>query len=147
MEGEYDLGDVKISCFNSYNDDMNGLKRGITRIFIIEVDNITICNLGLIGFIPGPEIIDMIGKIDVLCIPVGGNYTIDYHDANKLCTLINPKIVIPMNYKTLKDNIALDGVDKFISSIKNIEKLKCDKLTLNYPLDSNSKIVLLNRIN
>ncbi len=46
------------------------------------------------------EQFDDIGDIDVLLCPVGGVYTIDPKQAVSVIRSLDPRIVIPMHYKT-----------------------------------------------
>ena len=40
-------------------------------------------------------------KCDVLFVPIGGTYTMDYKEASSLTNIINPKYVIPIHYGTI----------------------------------------------
>lgn len=66
-------------------------------------------------------------KCDVAFIPIGGHYTMDVNDAEKLIRVINPKIVVPIHYGSIIGN-ASDGkkLKEVLSdtSIEVIEKLK-----------------------
>ena len=58
-------------------------------------------------------------KCDVLFVPIGGTYTMDYIEASKLTNSIKPKIVVPIHFNTLSD-LKVDK-NKFIELInKNI---------------------------
>ena len=58
-------------------------------------------------------------KCDVLFVPIGGTYTMDYIEASKLTNSIKPKIVVPIHFNTLSD-LKVD-INKFIELInKNI---------------------------
>jgi len=46
------------------------------------------------------KLIGEIDKIDILLIPIGGNYTMDIDDAVRAVTMINPELAIPMHYNT-----------------------------------------------
>jgi len=46
------------------------------------------------------KLIGEIDKIDVLLIPIGGNYTMDIDDAVRAVSLIQPELAIPMHYNT-----------------------------------------------
>ena len=64
------------------------------------MDDYRICHLGDVGYVLSPEEIKSLGPIDVLLIPIGGNFTIDGKEAAELAKSINSHIVIPMHYKT-----------------------------------------------
>ena len=83
--------------------------------------------------------------IDVLLIPVGGKFTLDAKKAVEVISQIEPRIVIPMHYKTkdLKTD-GLEGVDKFIKELgiepRYEEKLKISKKEL--PSENTELIIL-----
>ncbi|SHK33529.1 L-ascorbate metabolism protein UlaG, beta-lactamase superfamily [Hathewaya proteolytica DSM 3090] len=114
----------------SYHDNMHGTKRGLNTIFTFSLDNINFCHLGDLGYIPTKDEIKSYGEINVLFIPVGGNYTIDSKEAAEVCRLINPNIIIPMHYKTPALNFDLDNMDDFLLSFNHFEKVNCNSLEL-----------------
>jgi L-ascorbate metabolism protein UlaG (beta-lactamase superfamily) len=112
-----------IKGIQSYHDKQNGLKRGSNIIYIIDMDGFRICHLGDLGHTLDSETLSQIGKIDVLMIPVGGNFTIDGLEAANVATSINSKYIIPMHYKTPELTFELEGPEKFLTSIKNVKKI------------------------
>ena len=78
-------------------------------------------------------------------IPVGGGNNIDTEKAIDIINEIEPRIVIPMNFKLpgLKENIAT--IDKFAKEMgidpkKQIDRLKIDKKNL--PQETTEIIIL-----
>jgi L-ascorbate metabolism protein UlaG (beta-lactamase superfamily) len=55
--------------------------------------------------------------VDVLLIPVGGLHTIDASKATEVISLIEPRLVVPMHYKTKVEKAKLQTVDKFIKEM------------------------------
>ena len=92
----------------TYHDPFLGAKRGKNLAFKFSVDGIVLCHMGDVG--------------DVLFIPVGGNYTINYSEALRYVAGIKPKIVIPMHYKTDKCRIDIEGVEPFAKRIAGVER-------------------------
>ncbi|MCX7845128.1 MAG: MBL fold metallo-hydrolase [Dictyoglomaceae bacterium] len=109
---------IKIRSISSYHDESLGSKRGENQIFIFNIDEITIAHLGDLGHVLLREDIKKLGEIDILCIPVGGVYTIDANQALEIVEKIKPKIVIPMHYKTPNLKFDLAPVESFLSIIK-----------------------------
>lgn len=128
--GTYNFDNLNIIGLPSYHDKQSGVIRGKNTIFIIEVDGYRICHLGDIGYILSDDEVNALGAIDILLIPVGGNFTIDGMEAKKLCEKVNSHIIIPMHYKTPSLNFPISGVENFIKAIKNGERLQ--KNTLNF---------------
>ncbi len=143
--GEYEKQGVYIRGISSFHDKSSGKERGLNTIYVIKSEDITVCHMGDFGQdkLEDKQIED-IGDIDVLMIPVGGNYTIDHKEAISIIGQIEPKIVIPMHYKLKDLKIDIAGPDKFIKEIglepEKIDKLKIVKKTL--PVEE-TKLVLL----
>ena len=115
--GEYDIKGVMIEGVKSFHDDKNGAERGDNIIYRIEMDGITICHLGDLGHVLDNKQLERLEGIDILLIPVGGKYTIDAKKAVEVISQIEPRIVIPMHYKTKDLKFDLDDVDKFIKEL------------------------------
>lgn len=109
---------IKIRSINSYHDESLGSNRGENQIFVFKIDEITIAHLGDLGHVLTKEQTEKLGEIDILCIPVGGVYTIDANQAVEIVEKINPKIVLPMHYKTSNLKFDLASVESFLSLIK-----------------------------
>jgi L-ascorbate metabolism protein UlaG (beta-lactamase superfamily) len=55
--------------------------------------------------------------VDVLLIPVGGLHTIDASKATEVISLIEPRLVIPMHYKTPVEKARLHTLNKFLKEM------------------------------
>jgi len=143
--GEYDVKGILVEGVLAYHDEDKGATRGQNIIYRIEVDNITVCHLGDLGHILENKQLEKLEGIDVLLIPVGGKFTLDAKKAVEVISQIEPRIVIPMHYKTKDLKIdGLDGVDKFIKELgiepRYEEKLKISKKDL--PSENTELIIL-----
>ena len=73
------------------------MQRGKNAIFVFRVDDICVAHLGDLGHIPTPDQLKMMGKIDILLVPIAGGYfTVTATEAREVTKLVNPKIAIPM---------------------------------------------------
>jgi len=135
--GEYDVKGVSILGVESYHDAKKGEERGKNTIFRFEIDGVVVTHLGDLGeSLDNKQLSGLVGT-DILLVPVGGKYTLDAKKAVEVVSQIEPRIVIPMHYKTkgmtaiFKD---LDGVDKFIKELgikpTYEEKVKINKKDL-----------------
>lgn len=122
--------DIPITGIPSYHDEMKGAKRGENTIFKYDLDGFILCHLGDLGHMLSGDEIKNLGKINVLFIPIGGNYTIDGKTAAELAKKINSNIVIPMHYKTSALKFPLDGIETFLTHMKNGEKLSSNSIEL-----------------
>lgn len=129
--GLFYAADIPISGIASYHDKVQGAKRGENIIYIYKIDGFTLCHLGDLGHELSDDTLEKIGRVDVLFVPVGGNYTLDGDTAAKVCKKINSHIVIPMHYKTSYLSFPLGGVEKFLIKMKNGDKVDTNTIELN----------------
>ncbi len=141
--GFFNVCDIPITGISAFHDNMKGAKRGEIIIYIFEIDGFRLCHLGDLGHVLDKDTLNKLGKIDVLFIPVGGNYTIDGKTASEVAKSINPHIIIPMHYKTLHHTFSIDGVEKFLTYMKNGEKLASSTLHIDKPLEGQNRVLLL----
>lgn len=143
--GTFDMGYIKIEGFNAFHDKLNGLKRGTNIIYTFKDNNHSICHLGHLGHIPSPLILKKLKTIDILLIPIDGNFTLDGFEATKLCKLILPKCIVPMNYKTNRTSLHIDDPKNFVVSMKYIKKINSNILdTSSLNFNHETKCILLN---
>ena len=142
--GEYDVKGVMVEGIDSSHDDKGGKERGANIIYRIEIDDISIVHLGDLGQVLDNAQIEKLAGTDILLIPVGGTYTLDAKKAVEVISQIEPRIVIPMHYKTKDLKIDIEGVEKFIKELGIAptyeEKLKISKKDL--PSDEMELVIL-----
>ena len=127
--GEYEKQGIAITGISSFHDKSGGKERGLNTIYVIRSEEMTLCHLGDFGQASLEDHqLDKIGDVDILMIPVGGNYTIDYKEAVNVISQIEPKIIIPMHYKIKDLKVDLDGPEKFLKEVgltpEKVEKFK-----------------------
>lgn len=149
--GEYEIGGVSIFGVPTYHDNKQGAERGRNTVYVITVDNIRICHLGDLGHILSEEQVGEIGSVDILLAPVGGAYTIDPVQAGEVVSSLEPKIVVPMHYKTPESNQDIFGtlseVGEFVKEI-GLPQVKTDKLSVTFDkLPEEMQLVILERKN
>lgn len=142
--GTFNLNYLNIIGIKTFHDNCNGLKRGSNIIFLLKFDNVYICHLGDLGHIPSDYILDKLKNIDVLFIPIGGHFTLNGDEAYNLCSFIQPKLIIPMHYKTNTLKMNLDDCKNFLIHMPVIEKINSNLLNIdNISDDSLMKTILL----
>lgn len=97
--GEYEISGVTIMGFPTFHDNKKGEERGKNTIFVIEAEGLRLVHLGDIGHQLSDDLIEEIGDVDVLMIPVGGVFTIGPKEAIEIISKVEPYFVIPMHYK------------------------------------------------
>jgi len=86
--------------------------------------------MGDLGNIPEDRQISDIGKVDVLLIPVGGFFTLELAEVDRVIEKIKPRIVFPMHYKTEKVGLPISGVDRFLEGKQNVSRLNVSEVEL-----------------
>lgn len=130
--GEYEEKEVSIVGISTFHDQLKGKERGKNTIYLIHAEDLNICHLGDLGHQLSAKLIDRIGDVDVLFIPVGGVTTLNYKEAAELISKIEPRVVIPMHYKTSQHSpkfSQLTGIEEFLKEM-GVAKQAEDKLTL-----------------
>lgn len=107
------IKDVKIEGIATFHDKEQGSSRGKNIIFIILADDLRIAHFGDVGTLDLDY--SKLTNIDIAFVPVGGTFTIDSKEAGQLLEKINPKIFIPMHFKTNKLKFDIAGVEPFIA--------------------------------
>jgi L-ascorbate metabolism protein UlaG (beta-lactamase superfamily) len=115
--GEYDIANVWVTGIPSFHDSEGGKKRGKNCIYLIQIDDVTLCHLGDIGHPLSTHQLQELGGVQVLFLPVGGVSTIDAAAAAEIMRTLEPKVVIPMHYRTASLIPTLDPLDNFLKQM------------------------------
>ncbi len=116
--GEYEISDVFILGVATFHDGERGKQRGKNTAYVIEADGVSIGHLGDLGHVLTAEQAEEIEHVDVLLLPVGGVTTINAPLAAQVVRQLEPKVVIPMHYKTpAMVDWELEPVDRFLKEI------------------------------
>ncbi len=129
--GEYEISGVFIFGLPTYHDDKEGSERGKNTAYLVEDGDFSVLHLGSLGHELPQKTLERVGDVDILMVPVGGNYVIDAETATKVISSIEPGIVIPMHYDTkdskyakklakLEDFLEEMGVEKDYAEEKNL---------------------------
>ena len=142
--GEYEIKGVLIIGIAAFHDKVRGKERGKNTVFLTEVDEISVCHLGDLGHVLTVEQVEELGNVDVLLLPVGGVSTIDAPVAAEVVRQLEPKVVIPMHYKTEALNRELAPVVRFLKEMGVKQADPQPKLSLSRTgLGDSTRVVLL----
>ncbi len=146
--GEYEVKGVEVVGVSSFHDNKKGEERGLNTIYNFKVDKINICHLGDLGQSELTDAqVEEIGNVDVLLLPVGGHFTIDASEANKIASQLEARIIIPMHFKDAESKVEeLSTVDKFLKEVgkENLEAV--NKLTITPDkLPEETQVVLMSK--
>ncbi len=91
--------EFKVRKFDCFHDDKQGMMRGKNTMHLIEAEGRRVLHMGDLGHMPGPELTEQLGNVDLLLVPVGGYYTIDAAAAAAVVRSLEPGLVVPMHYR------------------------------------------------
>ncbi len=134
--GEYDVKEHTITGIPVKDKDGR-----VVTVYLIELEGIKILHLAHIKKLAlNQDELEDIGDVDILLIPVGGDEVLDYDEAAKAVNYIEPKIVIPMHFKS---------PDKFLKEMggkeERMEKLNIKKKDLPAE-DAPTKVIVLEQL-
>jgi L-ascorbate metabolism protein UlaG (beta-lactamase superfamily) len=115
--GEYEISGVLILGIAAYHDAVKGQSRGKNTLYLMEIDGVAVCHLGDIGHVLSDEQVEEMGNVDILMLPVGGVSTINAAMAAEIIRKLEPKVVLPMHYKTPKTDRELEPVENFLKEM------------------------------
>ena len=115
--GEYEIGGVLIIGVATFHDSVRGAQRGKNTVYVMEVDEVAVCHLGDLGHVLTAEQVEELGDVDILLLPVGGVSTINAPTAAEVVRQLEPKVVVPMHYKTPALKWELEPAERFLKEI------------------------------
>lgn len=116
------VGAWTITGIDVAHDDEGGRSRGKNTIIVLDDGDVRVVHLGDLGHTLDAKTIGAIGRVDVLLIPVGGYFTIDFKQAAQVVESLAPRIVIPMHYKTPKVDFPIAAADPFLGTQAQVER-------------------------
>jgi len=114
-----------LESIEASHDDQDGKLRGKNMVRIFDYDGVRIAHLGDLGHLPQGDLLEKLRGVDCLLIPTGGTYTIDHIQAKQTIDLVQPKVAIPMHYRT--DSAGFDvltHLNDFVSQYQEVRS--CD---------------------
>ena len=109
----------------SFHDDRGGALRGENTISVVEAEDLRIAHMGDIGCMLLAEQIAVLGRVDLMMIPVGGHYTVDAREAWEIVQAVKPGIVIPMHFRGRGFGFPVIGkVEPFLKFAGNVKEIE-----------------------
>jgi L-ascorbate metabolism protein UlaG (beta-lactamase superfamily) len=115
--GEFEIAGTSIVGVTTYRGKEKTPESGRNVAYVIELEDMRVGHLGGIGHVPTSDQIETMGSVDILLVPVGGGESLDAPPAAETINLLEPKLVIPMNYKTDAEKAKLDPLDRFLKEM------------------------------
>lgn len=149
--GEYEVAEVFIWGYPSFHDSESGTKLGKNTVYLMHWEDLTLCHLGDIGHIPGPELAAKLSNIDILMVPAGSGSTLKASIAAQVVRLLEPKIIIPMHFRAdsgaASEAIPQDSdtVNKFLAEVGGKDAAPQPRFNISRSsIPEKTKVVLLN---
>jgi L-ascorbate metabolism protein UlaG (beta-lactamase superfamily) len=118
--GKWNVKGIEIQGMATYHDDAGGKRAGSNMIYCFNIDGLKVCHCGDLGHLLSDAQFTELGKVDVLLIPTGGNYTIDAAAATAIMNRLKPLLTIPMHYRNPKVDYPVAGVEEFTKDKRNV---------------------------
>ncbi|MBI5913614.1 MBL fold metallo-hydrolase [Candidatus Azambacteria bacterium] len=124
-EGEYEVKGVLINGFSFFHAHEGASALRKSTIYTVVVEGVTLCHCDNATPKQVDAILEKIGEVDVLMVPVGGTHRIgkeeihmlDAEAAASLVGEIEPRIVIPMYFKVPGLTVSLNNADAFLKAM------------------------------
>ena len=142
--GKFTIKGVEIETFPVWHDESSGRERGQNLLMKFTVSGKVFLHCGDLGHVLSDDVIEKLGKIDVIFIPIGGHYTIDARTAKKIADKIKPKIVFPMHYKTPVLDFPIAKKEEYLQLIDNINKINENEIALKESDFINDQTIIMN---
>lgn len=148
-EGVFDTKGVYISSINTASEgDNTPCGKTTNLVFKFRLDGVDICHLGNVVNKISIHLLETIGSVNILILPIGGHKVIDADEAFEYVENLMPDVVIPTKFRNKEYGSKQDRIDDFIdlfesdsvefanSNSKQFSRVDFDK--------ENTKIVVLN---
>lgn len=114
--GEYERGGVFITGIQTtaFKPEKNDLRN---TIYVFDYGNITILHLGQTNIVPSQTMVEELGNINIALVPVGASGGLNASKAAEVISMLEPNIVIPMQYETPYSKLSLDPLSKFLKEM------------------------------
>jgi L-ascorbate metabolism protein UlaG (beta-lactamase superfamily) len=140
--GEYEVSDVLIKGYQTKSE--YGGTELINTAYLVKLEKMMILFLGALSSDELPkDLKEVLDKIDILFVPIGGDGVLSPKKAYDLSVSIAPKMIIPMHYGKIGEKDALENFLKEDGSVDMSQK-PIDKLTVkNKDLDGKENEIII----
>lgn len=123
--GTFEISGISFEGIPGFHDDMGGAARGENILYAFTLDGMRVAHLGDLGTLLSDEQQAALSGVEILFIPVGGNYTIDAKQAASIIRdLPSVRLVIPMHYKTsVVADWPIATVEEFEGLMDNVRRV------------------------
>lgn len=144
--GEYEVGGVFITGISMAAKGQRKNGKVPNTLYVFEFEGLTVAHLGDLAYVPTQAQIEDLGPVDVALVPVGGGEGLSPAEAAEVISLIEPSLVVPMQFKTGGEKIKLGQVAGFLSEMGIGKQEPQERLTVTKSgLSDQTQVVVLQR--
>ncbi len=143
--GEYEVKGVFITGIQTWREsEPHAEAKEENTVFVFEFGGLTVCHLGDLARVLTQAQVEAMPDIDVLLAPVGGGGALDADKAAEVISLLEPRLVVPMRYRTPYVSLALDPLSKFLKEMGVTEQAPQESLKVSSSdLPEETQVVVL----
>ncbi|MDR3576565.1 MAG: MBL fold metallo-hydrolase [Anaerolineaceae bacterium] len=145
--GEFEIGGVFITGVQTNGQAKHTEGELRNTLYVIEYNGMTVAHLGNLNRVPSQTEVEELGPLNVALVPVGGINSLNAAKAAEVISLLEPNIVIPMQYSTSESEstLKLDPLSKFLKEmgLAEVEKVQSLKITSAGSLPEETRVIVL----
>jgi L-ascorbate metabolism protein UlaG (beta-lactamase superfamily) len=116
---DLEVGDIRVrNVTTDIRGGMAGRIKDGNSIFVFEVAGLCIGHLGHLHHLLGPEHVGLIGRLDIVLVPVDGGYTMGQVDMLGVLKTLKARVVIPMHF------FGPATLNRFIATVSQLYELE-----------------------
>lgn len=146
--GIHSVKGIEFKGIAVHHDRVKGAERGPNTIFTFSLDGIHFTHLGDLGHPLSPEQLKELDGTEVLYSPIcGPAATLEFQETIDLWEKLNPRIVIPMHFNTIKCASPKYSAEDLIRLMPTTKRLGASELSLTKDqLPETTKILIFNHL-
>lgn len=119
--GEYEIGGVFLTGVQTNASGKRGDPDDISTLFVIDFNGLTVAHLGNLQRVPNQAEVEALGPVNIALVPVGGGSSLNAAKAAEVISMLEPNLVIPMQYAIPGTTVKLDPISKFLKEMGLVE--------------------------
>ena len=125
--GEYEVGGVFV---NGIQDGEQGEGAERPLVYRIEGEEMAVAYLGMINRSLTDKELEALGNVDILILPVGNAQTYNAKQVAATISLIEPRLVIPINFAVPGIKTELGTVDQFCNALGSSKRQDANRVKI-----------------
>lgn len=138
--GEFEVSGVSIESYPAHAYSKSEVLKN-QNVFVFTIDGFRVCTLSSLNHDVSDDLLDKLGEVDVLIIPVGGKNVLDTKTAQTIIEEIDPRIIVPSCFESPAEFLKANGKTDLQTVPKLVVKGKSELM------QDGAQIVLLENLN